>query len=226
MQNYKFILLIALSAFFASCAPTNTGVFSTDDLISYRNNYQRISSYQFNIAYGVFHSGRGRVEMTGMYSLQNSRTAGLTELGQIDLVIDFSDRDETRPGTVEVPIVDGQISGVTHLGYGEPDFGVGWDGTLAITEGYVTLTDPGLGGGSRPPQLITFKARGTLTQISPDGEGGSVRRVDVGADGTDSTLSFEGQFVQQVEFVSPLLSAVGNVTPSTGQSDFYLEEVR
>jgi hypothetical protein len=228
MQNYKFILLIALSAFFASCAPTNLGYFSSDDLSSYRNNYQRISSYQFNAPYGAFHIGRGRVEMTGMYSLQNSRTAGLTELGQIDLVIDFSDRDASGD-TVEIPIVDGQITGVTHLGYGEPEFGVGWDGTLAITDGFVTLTDPGLGGGSRPPQLITFKARGTLTQITPDGEGGSVRRVDVDPRGDpdkDSTLSFEGQFMQQEEFGSPPFSADGNVTPTTGQSDFYLEQVR
>ena len=122
----------------------------------------------------------------------------MTELAQIDLVIDFSDRDETRPGTVEIPIVDGQASRVTHLGFGEPDFGVGWDGTLAIT-GFVTLTDPGLGvGGSRPPQWITFKARGILTQITPDGEPGAVRRVDVDPSGDpdkDSSLSFEGQFV-------------------------------
>jgi hypothetical protein len=167
-QNHKFILLTVLSAFIASCSvierldfePTNTGFFSAEDLPSYRNNYQRISSYQFNPGYGEFHMGRGRVKMTGMYSLQDSTTAGLTQLGQIDLVIDFSERDETRtggPGTVEVPIVEGQVSRVTNLGGAEiPEVGIGWEGTLPIT-GYVTLNEP-VGTGN-PPQDITFDQR-------------------------------------------------------------------
>ncbi|HBP86138.1 MAG TPA: hypothetical protein DD706_00400, partial [Nitrospiraceae bacterium] len=142
LKKHKVILLTVLSAFFASCSlierlefgPTNTGLYSAEDLPSYRDNYQRISSYQFNPGYGEFHIGRGRVKMTGMYSLQDSTTAGLTQLGQIDLVIDFSDRDEPRPGTVEVPIVEGQISRVTNLGGAEiPEVGIGWEGTLPIT---------------------------------------------------------------------------------------------
>ena len=218
--------LIALCAFFASCAPTNLGFFSTDDFTSYQNNYQRISSYQYNAPYSDFSLGRGRVEMTGMYSLKNSRTGVLTELAQIDLVFDLNDREEPFRDTVVVPIVEGRISRVTHLGFGERDFGVGWEGTLAIT-GSVTLTDPGLGGGGpRPPQWIRFTARGILTQITPDGEPGAVRRVDVDPSGDpdkDSTLSFEGQFLQQNEFGSFPYSAVGNVTPSTEPSTFYLE---
>ncbi len=183
-QNHKFILLIVLSAFFASCSlierlefgPTNTGLYSAEDLPSYRDNYQRISSYQFNPGYGEFHIGRGRVKMTGMYSLKDSTTAGLTQLGQIDLVIDFSDRDETRPGmpgTVEVPIVEGQISRVTNLGGAEiPEVGIGWEGTLPIT-GTVSLTEPV--GTRNPPQEIAFEAKGTLRSISPHGEAGTQR---------------------------------------------------
>ncbi|MCA9454091.1 MAG: hypothetical protein KC584_15925, partial [Nitrospira sp.] len=65
LKKHKVILLTVLSAFFASCSlierlefgPTNTGFFSADDLPSYRNNYQRISSYQFNPGYGEFHIG-------------------------------------------------------------------------------------------------------------------------------------------------------------------------
>ncbi len=222
-QNHKFILLTVLSAFFASCSlierldfgPTNTGFFSADDLPSYRNNYQRISSYQFNPGYGEFHMGRGRVKMTGMYSLQDSTTAGLTQLGQIDLVIDFSDRDEPRPGTVEVPIVEGQISRVTNLvGPRSPEVGIGWEGTLPIT-GSVSLTEPV--GPRNPPQLITFEAKGTLRSISADGGDGSARLVE---------LSFSGTFVKEVEFGSFPLLAVGKIDSTSGESDFYLEEVR
>ncbi len=195
-QNHKIILLIALSAFLSSCinldfGPTNTGFFSSDDLPTYRDNYQRISSYQFNPGYGEFHMGRGRVEMTGMYSLKDSTTAGLTQLGQIDLVIDFSDRDETRtgpPDTVEVPIVEGQISRVTNLGGAEiPEVGIGWEGTLPIT-GTVLLTEPV--GTRNPPQEITFEAKGTLRSISPHGGAGTQREVN---------LSFSGIFVKEVD---------------------------
>lgn len=219
-QNHKVILLAVLSAFFASCisldfGPTNTGFFSADDLPSYRNNYQRISSYQFNPGYGEFHTGRGRVKMTGMYSLQDATTAGLTQLGQIDLVIDFSDRDEPRPGTVEVPIVEGQISRVTNLvGARSPEVGIGWEGTLPIT-GSVSLTEPV--GTRNPPQLITFEAKGTLRSISADGGGGSARLVE---------FSFSGTFVKEVELGSFPLLAVGKIDSTSGESDFYLEEVR
>ncbi|WP_447963574.1 hypothetical protein [Nitrospira sp. Ecomares 2.1] len=220
-QNHKFILLTVLSAFFASCSvierldfgPTNTGLFSAEDLPSYRDNYQRISSYQFNPGYGEFHMGRGRVKMTGMYSLQDSTTAGLTQLGQIDLVIDFSDREETRPDTVEVPIVEGQISRVTNLGGAEiPEVGIGWEGTLPIT-GYVSLTESD----SNPPQEIMFEAKGNLRSISPHGEAGSARRVE---------LSFSGTFKKEVELGSFLFAAEGNIDSTNGESDFYLEEVR
>lgn len=219
-QNHKVILLTVLSAFLSSCitldfGPTNTGFFSADDLPSYRNNYQRISSYQFSPGYGEFHIGRGRVKMTGMYSLQDSTTAGLTQLGQIDLVIDFSDRDEPRPGTVEVPIVEGQISRVTNLvGARSPEVGIGWEGTLPIT-GSVSLTEPV--GTRNPPQLITFEAKGTLRSISADGGDGSARLVE---------LSFSGTFVKEVEFGSFPLLAAGKIDSTNGESDFYLEEVR
>ncbi|GJL70181.1 MAG: hypothetical protein NPIRA06_28160 [Nitrospirales bacterium] len=225
-KNPKFILLIALSAFFASCSlierlefgPTNTGLYSEEDLPSYRDNYQRISSYQFNPGYGEFHIGRGRVKMTGMYSLQDSTTAGLTQLGQIDLVIDFSDRDEPRPGTpgtVEVPIVEGQISRVTNLGGAEiPEVGIGWEGTLPIT-GSVSLTEPI--GTRNPPQEITFEAKGNLRSISPHGGAGTQRKVN---------LSFSGTFLKEVALGSFLFAAAGKIDSTNGESDFYLEEVR
>lgn len=226
LKKHKVILLTVLSAFFASCSlierlgfgPTNTGLYSAEDLSSYRDNYQRISSYQFNPGYGEFHMGRGRVEMTGMYSLQDATTAGLTQLGQIDLVIDFSDRDETRtgpPDTVEVPIVEGQISRVTNLGGAEiPEVGIGWEGTLPIT-GTVTLTEPV--GTRNPPQGIKFEAKGTLRSISPHGGGGTQREVN---------LSLSGIFVKEVELGSFLFAAAGKIDSTNGESDFYLEEVR
>lgn len=213
MQNHKFILLIALSVSFASCAPTNLGFFSADDLSSYRNNNSRIASYRFNPGH-LDLLGRGRVEMTGMYSLQNARTAGLTELGQIDLVIDFSDREDTGSGSFKIPIVEGRISRVTGLiGERVPEFGVGWDGTLPIT-GSVFITEPV--GASRTRQRILFEAEGTLTQISRDDDGVSQRLAK---------MSFDGAFVQRVESGHFLLSAVGQTLSTNGQSDFYLEQV-
>ncbi len=223
MQKHNIILLIALSAFFASCSlierfefgPTNTGVYSAEDLPEYRDNYQRISSYQYNPGYGEFHSGRGRVKMTGMYSLKDSTTAGFTQLGQIDLVIDFSDRDEPRRGTVEIPIVEGQISRVTDLGGGRvSEAGVGWEGTLPIT-GSVSLTESV--GTRNPPQLISFEAKGTLTSIPPDGGRGSDRLRE---------MTFSGTFVKEVESGSFPFLAVGHIDSTNGESDFYLEEVR
>ncbi|MGD9851991.1 MAG: hypothetical protein AB7T38_12035 [Nitrospirales bacterium] len=222
MQTLKFILLIALSAFVASCSlierlefdPTNTGNFSAEDLPSYRNNYLRVSSYTHGPGY-INILNRGRVEMTGMYSLNDSTTAGLTQLGQIDLVIDFNDKDETSEGRWQVPIVDGQISRVTDLGGGRAsEAGVGWEGTLPIT-GFVYVTKPV--GADDPTQLIAFEAKGTLRSISPHGEAGSERRRE---------MSFSGTFMQEVELGIWPLSASGKIDSTNGQSDFYLEEVR
>lgn len=222
MQKHNIILLITLSAFFFSCSlierfefgPTSTGVYSAEDLPEYRNNYQRISSYQYNPGYGELHSGRGRVKMTGMYSLNDATTGGFTQLGQIDLVIDFSDRDEPRRGTVEVPIVEGQISRVTDLGEGRvSEAGVGWEGTLPIT-GSVSVTEPG---GTRNPPEISFEAKGTLTSIPPDGGTSSARRRE---------MTFSGTFVKEVESGSFPFLAHGKIDSTNGESDFYLEQVR
>lgn len=224
MEKHNIILVAVLSALLSSCSlierfefgPTNTGVYSAEDLPEYRDNYQRISSNQFNPGYGEFHSGRGRVRMTGMYSLNDASTAGFTQLGQIDLVIDFSDRVEPRPGTVEVPIVEGQISRVTDLGGGRvSEAGVGWEGTLAIT-GSVSLTEPS-DETRNPPQLISFVAKGNLTSIPPDGGTRSARRRE---------MTFSGSFVKRVEFGSFPLLAHGKIDSTNGESDFYLEQVR
>lgn len=153
--------------------------------------------------------------MTGMYSLNDATTAGFTQLGQIDLVIDFGDRDEPRRGEVEIPIVEGQISRVTDLGGGRvSEAGVGWEGTLPIT-GSVLLTEPV--GTRNPPQLISFEAKGTLTSIPPDGGTSSARRRE---------MTFSGTFKKEVELGSFPLFAVGHIDSTNGESDFYLEEVR
>lgn len=82
MENYKFILLIALSALFGIYAPINLGVFASNDLPSYRDNYQRIASNQYNPCHNDFN--RGRAKMIGRYSYKDATTGGLTELDQFD----------------------------------------------------------------------------------------------------------------------------------------------
>ena len=224
MQKRNIILLIALSAFFASCSlierfefgPTNPGYYSAEDLPAYRDKYLRISGYEHFPGH-INILNRGRVEMTGMYSLKDSTTAGLTQLGQIDLVIDFNDKVKTHsdPDAFEIPIVEGQISRVTDLvGGREPEVGVGWSGTLPLT-GFVSVTEA-VGARGTPP-LITFEAKGTLTSIPPDGGRGSDNMKE---------MVFSGVFVQEVEFGHFPLLAVGKIDSTNGESDFYLEQVR
>ena len=121
------LLTLVLSVLLASCAQTNRGFFSTDEISSFEDNYRRISGYeQTNGHLNLL--GSGRVEMTGMYLLKRSRATDMTELGQIDLFIDFDDSTERPRGSWRNPIISGelsQFSRVTGLLESFPETGVG-----------------------------------------------------------------------------------------------------
>ena len=163
---------------------------------------------------------RNLVHMTGRYRFEGDpRTGGTTELGQIDLEINFADKDEVRPGSYVIPIISGQISNVTGLLPGEPDFGVGWSGEIPLTNGTVSV-EQAVGTEGDPP-LIGFEAHGTLTAIPRrDGDAGTLREVH---------RIFLGTFSQELEFGIPPLSAAGTVQldgPSRirPNNQFYLEQ--
>ncbi len=224
MRLKNFLLLWFVSILFAACTipvdVQNSGFFQERDLRDFADNWLRITSYQHSPGH-VNILARGLVHMTGRYRFEGDpRTAGTTELGQIDLEINFADKDEVRPGSYEVPIVSGKISNVTGLLPGEPDFGVGWSGELPLT-GTVTVTEA-VGRAGDPP-LIGFRAHGTLTAIPRrDGDVGSSREV---------SRNFLGTFAQELESRPDPLSAAGTVQldgPSRvgPNNQFYLEQIR
>ena len=219
-----FLLFWIVSIFLASCTipvdTRNSGFFQERDLRDFADNWLRITSYQHSPGH-IDILGRGQVHMTGRYRFEgDSRTGGTTELGQIDLEINFADQDEVRPGSYEIPIVSGKISNVTGLLPGEPDFGVGWSGEIPLTG---TVTVKRAVGADGDPPLIGFEAHGTLTAIPRrDGDAGSSREV---------SRNFTGTFAQELESRRDPLSASGTVQldgPSTvsPNNQFYLEETR
>ena len=231
MTKVKNVFLFAIvSMFLASCTlqpgtlpadTTNSGVFQEQDLRDFADNWLRITSYQHSPGH-VNILGRGLVHMTGRYRFEGDpRTGGTTELGQIDLEINFADRDEVRPRSYVIPIVSGKLSNVTGLLPGEPDFGVGWSGEIPLT-GTVSVEEP-IGTEEIPP-VIGFEVReGTLTSIPRRaGEAGTLRVV---------TRIFSGTFSQEFDLGLFPLSAAGTVKQDdtarvNPNNQFYLEEIR
>ncbi|MCA9462643.1 MAG: hypothetical protein KC590_11000 [Nitrospira sp.] len=224
MRWHNLTVVGIVSIFFASCTlPVqirNSGFFQERDLRDLLDNSLRISGYQHSPGHSDILS-RGVVHMTGRYRLEgDSRAGGTIELGQIDLEINFADKDEVRPGSYEIPIVSGKITNVTGLLPGEPDFGVGWSGEIPLT-GTVSVKEA-VGRVGDPP-LIGFEAEGTLTAISSrEGERGSQRIVK---------RIFSGTFFQEFELGSFPLSAAGTVqlnrsSLGSSQNQFYLEQTR
>lgn len=219
-----FLLFWAVSILLASCTiPVdigNSGVFQERDLRDFADNWLRITSYQHSPGH-INILQRNLVQMTGRFRFEgDSRAGGTTELGQIDLEINFADKDEVRPGSYVIPIVSGKISNVTGLLPGEPDFGVGWSGEIPIT-GTVSVEEA-VGPEGDPP-LIGFEAHGTLTSIPRrDGGVGSSREVH---------RIFTGTFAQESELGLLPLSAAGTVKLDASSTvnpnnQFYLEQTR
>ena len=214
----NFLLFAIVSMFLAACTlqpdtlpanTTNSGFFQERDLRDFADNWMRITSYQHSLGH-LNILGRGLVTMTGRYRFEgDSRAGGTTELGQIDLEINFAARDE--------PTISGKISNVTGLLPGVSDFGVGWSGEIPIT-GTVSVIEG-------DPPVIGFKTvgDGTLTSIPRrDGEVGSSRVVH---------RVFSGTFSQESESGIFPLSAAGTVQldgPSRirPNNQFYLEQTR
>ncbi len=209
----NIILLGMVSLFLSSCTiPVdiqNTGVFRERDLRDFEDNWSRIATYQYYPGH-LNILGRGLVRMTGRYRFEgDSRTGGTTELGQIDLEINFAARDE--------PTISGKISNVTGLLPGVSDYGVGWSGEILLT-GTVSVT-------AGDPPVIGFETvgDGTLTSIPRrDGDAATSRKV---------SRVFTGTFSQEVELGGSPLSAAGTVQqhgPSGLElnNQFYLEETR
>jgi len=209
----NFILPGMVSMFVASCTiPVdiqNSGFFRERDLRDFADNWLRITSYQHSPGH-IDILNRGLVQMTGRYRFEgDSRTGGTTELGQIDLEINFADRDG--------PTISGKISNVTGLLPGVSDFGVGWSGEIPLT-GTVSVT------GGDPP-VIGFETvgDGTLTSIPRrDGDAISSRKV---------SRVFIGTFSQEFETGIFPLSAAGTVQQSGPSglgpnNQFYLEQTR
>jgi len=212
LKNFLLFLFVSLSL--ASCTiPVdirNSGFFQERDLRDFADNWMTITSYQHSPGYNEILT-RGLVRMTGRYRFEgDSRAGGATELGQIDLEINFAARDE--------PTISWKISNVTGLLPGVSDFGVGWSGEIPIT-GTVSVPE-----GDDPP-VIGFKTVGDrkLTSIPRrDGEVGSSREVH---------RVFSGTFAQEFESGIFPLSVSGTVQldgPSgiRPNNQFYLEQTR
>ncbi|MCA9472960.1 MAG: hypothetical protein MRJ96_16260 [Nitrospirales bacterium] len=225
MSKWQQVILFGIvSVFLASCAiPVdirNSGFFQEQDLRDFADNWLRISSYQHSPGH-INILQRGSVHMTGRYRFEgDSLAGGTTELGQIDLEINFDDRDEVRPGSYVIPITSGKISNITGLLPDVPDFGVGWSGEIPITG---TISVEEAVGTEGDPPLIGFEAKGTVTSIPRrDGDAGSSREVQ---------RIFSGTFFQEFKLGVFPLSAAGTVTQDVSSiagpnNQFYLEQAR
>ncbi|MET0053064.1 MAG: hypothetical protein ABW095_18555 [Candidatus Thiodiazotropha sp.] len=222
MRNYVRygVLGVLLSSCTLPVDIRNSGYFEERDLTDFADTWLRVSSYQYSPGHTNILS-RGVVHMTGRYRFEgDSRTGGSVEFGQIDLEINFADKDVASDGSFVIPIVSGTLSKVTGLLPGVPDFGVGWSGELPIT-GSVTVEEA-VGAAGDPP-LIGFEVSGSLSSI-PAEDGGATSQRNL-------RRVFSGTFLQEFELGVHPLSVAGTVQLDASSTvnpnnQFYLEQVR
>lgn len=218
MKSAQTGVILGAVLLVASCSfnPVQRGMFTAADVRAFEDSYNEICAYQYSPGYSDI-LGRGRVEMTGRYLLELNRSTGLVEIGQIDVVIDFSDREDVRDRTVQVDIASAEISNVTGLPAGSDVATVGWLTDELEIFGSVGVTEA-VGPEPVPPDL-RIDVEGSKTEISAD-DSPSTRAVG---------QVFLGAFAQEIRTGLMPLSVCGTVNDAgiNGliNGEFYLEEV-